>query len=107
MRWDQNGLLSKMSGVFYPLMGEETLPQSFSGWSNAGIAYPGGYLTLNILESPKDATESLLSQVLETNVQQKYYLSKVACMGMIRRSISSHHKIPDHLLQNLKLGAEI
>lgn len=38
---------SKTSPVFYPATEDETLPSSFAGWSNAGMASPGGFLTLS------------------------------------------------------------
>ena len=46
----------------------------------------GAYLTLSIGESPSAGVESSLWQVLESNAPAKYYLSKKACEGIIRRA---------------------
>lgn len=46
----------------------------------------GEDLTLNFGESPKDASVSSLSSILEVNVPEKYYLSVRACEGILRRS---------------------
>src|SRR3972149_9554292 len=75
MNLSRVGLLSKMSLVFYPATKEKILPSSFNGWRNAGMALPGGYLTLNISEFPNAADVCSLSQVLETEAPPKYYLS--------------------------------
>ena len=40
----------------------------------------------NCGESPKDAVESSLSQILEDNVPEKYVLSVRACQGILRRT---------------------
>ena len=57
------------------------------GWGNAGMGSPTEFLTLSISEWPKDSDVSLLSDVLETgNVPQRFYLSKIACAGIIRRA---------------------
>ena len=81
----RTGLLSKMSPVFYPATEDEILPPSFDGWRNGGMAWRGGYLTLNISELPNDGEECSLSQVLETEVHPKYYLSAKACAGNIEK----------------------
>lgn len=48
-------------------------------------AWLGDSLTLNIGEYPNVARESLLSQILEVNVPQKFYLSAQACQGILVR----------------------
>jgi hypothetical protein len=59
------------------------------------------FLTLNTLEYPNDAVESSLLDVLETGpVPQKFFLSKVACQGILRRerkSKSRTGKLPEQL----------
>src|SRR5581483_3647009 len=72
----QSGLLGKTSPAFYPATKDETLPSSFDGWQNAGMAWHGGCLTLSISESPKNAAGCSLSQVLEVEVPQEFYLTK-------------------------------
>ena len=48
--------------------------------------YVGESLTLNTGASPKDAVESFLSQILEDSPPSRYYLSRKACLGMLRRA---------------------
>ena len=58
--------------------------------------------TLNIGESPKDAEESTLSQILEENVPERYYLSAKACEGILRRASKRGKALPDMLLTALE-----
>lgn len=51
-----------------------------------GGAWLGDSLMLNTGESPSVESESLLSQILEVNVPQKYYLSAKACQGILIRA---------------------
>jgi hypothetical protein len=62
----------------------------------------GDSLTLNIGEFPNAERESLLSQILEVNVPQKYYLSARACQGILTRASRRGKKLPD-LLQTALL----
>ena len=59
--------------------------------------------THNTGESPRDAVESTLSQICEDNVQEKYYLSKKACAGILRRAERHGKEIPE-LLRTVLLG---
>ena len=61
----------------------------------------GDSLTLNIGESPKEESVSLLSQILEDNVPQKYYLSARACQGILTRASRRGKPLPDILRQAL------
>ena len=98
----QSGLLSKTSLAFYPQTEEPTSLSSFGGWSNAGMASPGGYLTLSISEWPSAAVVCSLSEVLETDVAQKYFLSATACRGILRRAERRNKKLPPLLEQILQ-----
>lgn len=91
------GLLSRMSPAFYPATPAGTLPSSFGGWSNAGIASHGGFWTLSISDSPKDAAACSLSAVLEMEVAPKYYLSPKACRGILARAERREKALPTHL----------
>ena len=95
------GLLSKTSPACYPATGGGILPPSFAGWSNSGMASPGGYLTLSISESPNDAVESSLSDILETDAPQKYFLSPKACQGVLKRAERRGRPLPEPLAQAL------
>lgn len=68
----------------------EQLPETDGLWL-------GDSLTLNIGESPKEESVSLLSQILEVNVPQKYYLSARACQGILTRASRRGKKLPDLL----------
>lgn len=61
----------------------------------------GDSLTLNIGESPKEESVSLLSQILEDNVPQKYYLSARACQGILTRASRRGKPLPEVLRQAL------
>lgn len=93
----QSGLSSKTSLVFYPAMPDGTLPSSFAGWSNSGMASPGGYLTLNISEWPNAAAVCSLSGILETEPPPKYSLSPRACAGILRRAERRGRALPPQL----------
>lgn len=80
------------------------IPMPASGkWATAGMVR-GGRLTqlgeslmLNIGEYPNVENESTLSEILEDNVPEKYYLSPKACLGILRRAKSKGRKLPDNL----------
>lgn len=65
----------------------------------------GEYWTLNTGPSPKDAKESSLSRTLEANPHPKYYLSKTACLGILRRAKKRGKELPPLLRRALELQA--
>lgn len=93
----RDGWLLKTSPDFYPATPDETLPSSFAGWSNSGMASAGGYLTLNTLEWPNAAAVCSLSEVLETEAPPKYFLSKMAARGILRRAAKRGRELPEQL----------
>ena len=62
----------------------------------------GGRLTRNIGECPKDVKESTLSQILEADVPEKYYLSATACRGILRRAKKRGKELPNVLKEVLE-----
>lgn len=58
--------------------------------------------TLNTSESPNGAVASTLSQILEANVPQKFYLSAKACQGILRRASTRGKELPPMLRQALE-----
>ena len=98
----RSGLSSKTPPACYPVTEGETLPSSFEGWSNSGMASPGGYLTLSISEWPSAAAVCSLSEVLETDAPPKYFLSERACLGILRRAERRNKKLPPLLEQILQ-----
>ncbi|MGF7145472.1 hypothetical protein HNQ56_003915 [Anaerotaenia torta] len=67
----------------------------------------GGYTTLNTGPSHKGAKESILSQILEATPHHKYYLSKTACLGILRRAKKRGKELPPVLKQALEIQAGI
>ena len=65
----------------------------------------GGASTLNTGVSPSDAKGSSLSQILEPHPQRKYYLSRKACMGILRRASERGKELPKKLARALKIQA--
>lgn len=61
----------------------------------------GDSSTLNIGEFPNVENVSLLSQILEVNVPQKYYLSARACQGILTRASRRGKPLPGVLRQAL------
>ena len=57
----------------------------------------GESMTLNIGESPRDAVESRLSQILEERPPEKYSLSARACQGILRRAKAKKKQLPQEL----------
>ncbi len=72
-----------------------------SSWE-MGTALHGGSITPNTGESPSVARESTLSQILEVNAPEKYYLSRKACEGIIRRAKKRGKVLPDLLREALE-----
>ena len=72
-----------------------------ASWATV-TALPGASWTLNTGESPKDAVESSLSDVLETGgVPEKYFLSARACQGILNRASRRGKGLPERLYHAL------
>ena len=71
------------------------------------IVYPSrlGSSTLNFSESPSDAVESFLSQILEDSPHPKYYLTRQACLGILRRAKERGKPLPRQLELALMMQA--
>ena len=61
--------------------------------------------TLNTSECPKDVAESSLSAILQENVPSKYYLTRKACLGILRRAVERRKDLPEQLELALKAQA--
>lgn len=66
----------------------------------------GELMMLNTGESPNVAAESRLSQILEDNPQEKYYLSAKACRGLLSRASRRGKDLPPELKNVLLLQSE-
>lgn len=62
---------------------------------------------LNTSACPKGAIESSLLQILQATVPSKYYLSRTACRGILRRAKERGKPLPPQLELALKLQAGI
>ena len=56
-------------------------------------------------EFPNAENESFLSQILQTGVPEKYYLSQKACLGILRRASARGKKLPELLQKALERQA--
>lgn len=61
--------------------------------------------TLNTSECPKDAVESSLSAILQDSVPSKYYLTRKACLGILRRAEEREKDLPEQLKLALRAQA--
>ena len=61
--------------------------------------------TLNTGVSPSVAVVSSLSQILEDHVHRKYYLTKTACSGILRRAKVRGKELPSGLREALIIQA--
>ena len=59
-------------------------------------------MMLNTGESPSGARESTLSQILQANVPEKYFLSAKACAGILRRAEKRGKELPTMLKEALE-----
>ena len=75
-------------------------PSPAVSWETRVLSH-GEDSTLNIGESPRDASECSLSSILEDNVPLKYYLSERACLGILRRSEEKGKPLDDLLKKAL------
>lgn len=76
-------------------------------WMSSGTVWHGEYLTRNSSEYPKDADMSFLSDILEKDPQQKYYLSAKACDGILRRAEKRGKPLPQKLIDALMELADV
>ena len=70
---------------------------------------PTGSWTRASVESPREGVESSLSDVLEEigTVQEQFYLSPRACLGILRRAHRRGKALPEPLETALREKAEL
>ena len=56
-------------------------------------------------EYPNAENVSTLSQILQTGVPEKYYLSQKACLGILRRASARGKELPEILRKALERQA--
>ena len=67
----------------------------------------GDALTLNTGVSPREEKESSLSQILQVNPPSKYYLTRKACLGILRRAFERGKELPKKLQEALEIQSGI
>ena len=70
-------------------------------------AWLGESWTLNSGESPSAAVVSSLSRILEDSPHPRYYLSRTACLGILRRAKARGKDLPPQLKEALMLQADV
>lgn len=66
-------------------------------WETSAMGGPTECWTLATSESPNDAVECSLSDILEADVLPKFFLSPRACEGILRRAGRRGKKLPELL----------
>jgi hypothetical protein len=99
--------LDGLSGKTCPVSCHRTedgiLAPCSGGWKSSGTGGPIGSWTLGFSESPRDGVECLLSDVLETSdVPQRFFLSPIACAGILRRAAKRGKTLPTMLATALQ-----
>jgi hypothetical protein len=72
-----------------------------------GIPSHGELSTPNTGEYPSDVVESTLSQILQANAPEKYYLSARACQGILNRAERRGKKLLQMLEEALREAVEL
>lgn len=103
--------ISSASSVFFALHGcfSKTFPdysvaslvetswRSSVRWMNSGMVWRGAFWTASISEWPSDGAVCSLSDVLESHVPLRFYLSPRACAGILRRAAKRGRTLPPAL----------
>ena len=100
------GSSGRTSPELFQLREVGTSGHSSGRWTNAGIVSHGACLTLTSSEYPSNAVESSLSDILETGaLPQRFFLSRAACAGILRRAAKRGTTFPEALRLALEAGA--
>ena len=96
--FDPLGSSSRMFPDFSVVTTDETLRKSSGfSWSSAGMGFNGVCLTASFSESPNVADVCSLSDVLESHVPQRFFLSPRAAQGILRRARKRGRELPPRL----------
>lgn len=101
-----NGSFGKMCQVSSVPITDKTFQPSSQRWLTSGMGSPTECLMLNTSEYPNEGVESLLLDVLEVgNIPPRFFLSQVACQGILRRAEKRGKKLPPMLEKALRMVA--
>ncbi len=95
--FDLDGSSLRMYPDSFPRTVAEISPSFSRRWPTSGMAWPGACWTLDTSESPNDAAECSLSDILEPSVPSRFYLSSKAAAGILRRAERRGKTLPEHL----------
>lgn len=87
---------AKSATQTYLYLNRKSGAEQDSSWETITVS-DGGSSMLQVGESPKEESVSLLSWILEDNVPDKYFLSEKACRGILRRSSEKGKPLPELL----------
>ena len=103
---DLGGSFGKMSLESCQVIADGILVPLSERWGNWGMGGPTESWTLNGSEYPKHADVCSLSDILETqDVPPRFYLSRKACAGVLRRVGQNRKVLPQMLLTALEAVA--
>ncbi len=101
--FDPLGLCSRMFPDFSVQTVEETLRKSSAfSWPSAGMGFAGACSIASFSESPSAAAGCSLSDVLESRVPPRFFLSARAAAGILRRAARRGRILPTHLQKALE-----
>ena len=100
-RSSKKSAVSKTKPLLFLNLQKESGLLSEPLWETVTVL-PGECWTLNSGECPNAAVESSLSQILEDNPYQKYFLSAKACQGILRRAETRGKELPPMLKEALE-----
>ena len=92
-----DGFSSKMSQVFSTATMGTISNKSSKGWMNSGMAFHGEFSMQNILEHPRGAVESTLSQVLEASAPLTYFLTPSQLQSLQERASARKTSLPPEM----------
>ena len=98
------GGIPQLDGTRADIQRHRNIPDTVFGFRTAD-ADRIEFLTLNGGAYPKGENASTLSQILQTTVLQKYYLSPKACLGILRRASVRGKELPPVLKAALERQA--
>jgi hypothetical protein len=102
----QDGSHGKTFRAYCQLIAGERLAPSLGRWGNSGMGSPTEFSTLNTSEFHSGAGACSLSDILETTAPpRRYYLSAIACRGILRRAAKRGTQLPEALKRALVLSA--
>lgn len=89
----RDGWCGKTSPECLPLEVGETLADSCGPWGNSGMGSLTEFWTLDISESPNDAEECLLSDIIETGERPPQCCLTEHNIGRLKSRIEKHNRV--------------